>query len=1455
MELRLQVRNRSASLIPVLVTCEPSTPVGAVAATLARSHPGLDAPDGAVTLAVGHGKVLHQVPPVTWVSEAGIQSGQTVSVVPSTDVAAGSEVAATARVISGPDEGTEFPLPAGSSFIGRDESCRVRLTDPMVSQVHARLFIEADARIFDQSSSNGVEVGGVLVSQSVIRPDEVVRVGLTLLQVALAPQSRSEPRVSSTVSFTRPPRLDPRYRGTAFTPPEVPPTPPTARIPFIPLIMPILLGAVLYLVTRSIASLVFVAISPLLMAGMAIENRFVGKKAFVRQSEQFRKDLVSLADEVALGKVAEREARAHEHPALADFYAAAAARSDLLWCRHPSQPGFLQLRLGLGTQASRSTIAIPSGRSGDPALAAELDALVDAASQVDGVPVVLDLGACGSVGIAGPWQESNSAARAVVLQAVLAHAPAELMVAALLPPTAKEYWDWLLWLPHAEAAERVLGTNPLTVGGGPGVTLATAIERVIRERQETEVDLDGDDPAPRLLVIVGHDAPVPMPTLVSIATQGPGVGVHVIWVAARRRDLPAACQAYLTRSPTGATFGDIATGESLPITVEEVGIEEATSAALHLAPVIDDAQSDEQLHGLPASVSFLDIAGIGLADTPDDVIDRWRESGSLEQAVDDPGRKRTKVNLRGLVGVTSSGPLQLDLRTQGPHALVGGTTGSGKSEFLQSWVLGMAAAHSPRQVTFLLVDYKGGSAFSDCVRLPHTVGLVTDLSASMVRRALISLNAELRYREHVLNRGGYKDIAEMEKAGDPSTPPSLVIVVDEFAALVQEVPQFVDGVVNVAQRGRSLGLHLVLATQRPAGVIKDNLRANTNLRIALRVADEADSQDIVGDPCAGSFDPSIPGRAVFAAGSSRLTTFQSAYVGGFTSRVTSSPAILVSPLQFAPGEDWPIPEAPTVAVPVDGDGRKDVQRLVDTIGAAHVQAALPEPRKPWLPSLGEVYDLHALAEGARGNAVVFGVRDDPEAQDQSPVAFHPDRDGSMVVFGASGAGKSGFLRALAVSAGLPGVGGPCIVYGLDFGSRGLAPLEVLPHVGSIVAGDDGERIARLIWTVRAMISERAQRYGAAHAGTIAEYRLVANRPDEPRVLILIDGMDAFRHAYELGHQAKLFDQAMSLAAEGRPVGVHVVVSADRPGAVPVALASSLQARLVLRMASETDLLMLGVPKDMLLADTPPGRGVMGGLEVQVAVLGDDPSAPGQAAALALLAESLRATGVPEAPEIMRLPDEVALVDLPAEADGLPVLGLADDTLAPTGFPDAGVFLVCGPPRSGRTTTLRSIVASLRRARPQAALAFFGSRASSLLSSVDWDFAAGTEDEAAELAGTLLEKAIAEPIEPTSLVVVIEGISDFLSSPADLPLQRLIKACRTHDQLVIAEGETSSLSGSWPLLQAVKGPRCGMALQPDLLDGDSVFRTSFPRVTRAEFPEGRGLRVVGGRVTRVQVAVP
>ena len=425
----------------------------------------------------------------------------------------------------------------------------------------------------------------------------------------------------------------------------------------------------------------------------------------------------------------------------------------------------------------------------------------------------------------------------------------------------------------------------------------------------------------------------------------------------------------------------------------------------------------------------------------------------------------------------------------------------------------MAAAYSPDRVTFLLVDYKGGSAFGQCRELPHTVGMVTDLSLKLARRGLTSLVAELKYREHVLSRKRAKDLIELERSGDPDTPPSLIIVIDEFAALVQELPEFVDGVVNVAQRGRSLGLHLILATQRPTGVVKGNLRANTNLRVALRMADEADSTDVLDTPVAASFDLALPGRAMAKLGPGRQVPFQSAYVGGITSDTPPPPVIVVEELVFGTPRTWEEPEdGKPLSVP--DDGPTDIQRLVSNFRNAAEQGPIQAPRLPWLEELAPIYNLRHLPTARLDSELIFGVRDDPENQAQPLAAFFPDKDGNMIVYGTGGAGKSTTLRTMAVAAGLSIRGGPCEVYGLDFGSKGLSLIEHLPHVGAVIDGDDTELVGRLLRRLRATVDERAARFAQVKAGTITEYRQLAGNPDEPRILLLVDGIGPFRQSCE-----------------------------------------------------------------------------------------------------------------------------------------------------------------------------------------------------------------------------------------------------------------------------------------------------------------------------------------------------
>ena len=325
-----------------------------------------------------------------------------------------------------------------------------------------------------------------------------------------------------------------------------------------------------------------------------------------------------------------------------------------------------------------------------------------------------------------------------------------------------------------------------------------------------------------------------------------------------------------------------------------------------------------------------------------------------------------------------------------------------------------------------------------------------------------------------------------------------------------------------------------------------------------------------------------------------------------------------------------------------------------------------------------VYDLATLPTQRRDDELVFGVADDPDNQAQPEIAFRPDKEGNIAIYGTSGSGKSVFLRSMAVAAGYTVRGGPCHVYGLDFGNRGLAMLESLPHVGSIIPGGDHERVTRLLRTLRATIDERASRYSAVSAATITDYRRLAGRPDEPRVIVLIDNMTAFRQAYEVGGRFQWLDLLAGLAADGRPVGVHFIIASDQRTGLPTNLAAAVQGRIILRMSNVDDYSVFGVPGDVLTMASPPGRGLMSGSEVQVAVLGGSSDVTVQAAAIEAFADATRKAGVSQAPPIESLAEVIPLGDLPSEFGGRPVVGVASSSLEPHGFDPKGTFIITGP---------------------------------------------------------------------------------------------------------------------------------------------------------------------------------
>ena len=1468
MKLKITL-DRPQGATDLVLTAAADATVGDIATALTVRDPGGRAHGGAVTLTVLDGQRA-ALDPALAAADSGIKSGDRVTIAPAGDQYAdrAARLVAQVSVLRGPDAGRRVPLPAGNSTIGRGNGCDLVLSDTLVSRRHVRLFLApGSAEILDLGSANGIALNDEPVTRGSWLPGDRLRIGDTVLGVEfmgtpLAPGAAH----AATAAFNRSPVITGSYAGQALETPELPETEHQPRFQLLPMLAPFVLGGVLFAVTKTAVTLVFVALSPLMMAANVIEGRMNASRGTKGSMAALRRELGELGQAADNAHAAEWRARNAEHPPTAQCLDAAAQRSPLLWSRRPGSPRFLDIRVGAATLESRLRFETQRNRRAVPSAQAELDNLVARYRTIRDVPFTLSLTEHGAVGIAGDPIAALDVSRAALCQLAALHSPAEVVLTAFCGGRSANDWDWLKWLPHTSSAHSPI-TGPHLVAGPESALLIAQLEDLVRARlagvsggpalgsDSTGARTRAADSGAAVVMLIDSRTPGDRARLVELSRMGRAVGVYCVWVAQRAEHLPAACTAYVdVRGDRSVSVGNSITSTSTAgIAADGVDVATAVRFARATAPLVDAGAVIADDSDLPHSVSWLELNDPRIADDPGAIIERWQESTSILTGPAAPaGRSGRPGTLRAIVGATADGPHALDLRQHGPHALVGGTTGSGKSELLQTWILAMAAAHSPQRVTFLLVDYKGGSAFRDCVHLPHTVGLVTDLSPHLVRRALRSLGAELTYREQLFAAKHVRDLQELEKIGDQETPPSLVIVVDEFAALVHEVPEFVDGVVNVAQRGRSLGLHLVLATQRPAGVIKDNLRANTNLRLALRMADEADSADVLGSAESAHFDPALPGRAVSKTGPGRLVRFQAGYVGGWTNAGRRDPDVTIEELVIGEGRTW-LPPEPAVRPAHHEQGRSDIARITDSIRRATELAQLPPPRRPWLDELADVYDLAKLPTRRRDDELVFGVIDEPDQQRQSVAAFYPDREGNLAIFGTGGAGKSTTLRSLAIAAGLTARGGPCQVYCLDFSSRGLDMLAELPHVGAVIAADEGDRVRRLFRTLLATADDRARRYAAVRAGTITEYRGGGGAPAEPRIIILLDGFTAFRQQYESADGGRWFDALANLAADGRPLGIHLVLTADRPASLPSRFSSRVQRRLVLRLADDNDYFMAGAEAGALTLDSPPGRGLLDRAEFQVAVFGGATGTTAQARAISQLAAAMRRQQVSDAPRVEQLPAIVRLSELPATADGRPAIGVADDSLGPAGFRPEGVFLISGPPASGRTTAAATVMIALDRAAPGVVPVLFGGKLSPLASLGIWQQIATDPAEVAEAAAKI-EQAVAGNGDQR-YAVVIEAVTEFLSTPADAPLAAMIKTLTRFGHVVIAEAETSALGGGWPLLNAVKSGRTGLALQPEQGDGAIVYKTDFPRGRRGDYPPGRGLLVEGGRVRLLQVAIP
>ncbi|AXI81272.1 FtsK/SpoIIIE domain-containing protein [Peterkaempfera bronchialis] len=1445
----------------VVVDTEPSAQAGRFAAELARA---VGHRTGTGAAAADTGPVLYigsdPVDPEATLYAAGVRDGLDLGLGAPLPREAEPEGRLELRVVSGPGAGTTYRLPPGEYQIGSGPGCRIRLA-PGAPAVAARVRVRVD---------HTAEVAVAAAGQALLdgrEPAGTVRwpegsqlaVGDTLLELAL-PNSARAPLTPAAdglgLEFNRPPRFLAARSAGRFRLPGAPVKPDKRPIPLLPILLVPAGGALVAIVSTGRWIFVLLALlSPLGALATQFGSRKQTQVSYAEKVRRYEESLARVRADVDTAVLAEQHHLRLAHPDPASLLQMAAQPSERLWERRWQDPDFLDVRVGTADLPSSLTVE-------DPALDEHRRTTVPWLTQV---PVRVPLRSAGVAGIAGAG--AANLAGWTVAQAAALHSPADLRIYVLAGTEGEADWSWVRWLPHS----RPQGEDAYALVGSTAESTARRIgelSRLVASRLAAGpgAPRGGAAGSPDILVVLEQARRArALPGVVSLLRDGPSVGVYTVCLEREERLLPEECTAVVTTGPDG--YLRVRTGGGAPLEGVRADSPEPgwyEQAARALAPLRGVGDAEES--ALPGAVRLLDLLGVE-PPTAGAVAAGWALSGRSTRAV---------------LGTGYDGDFAVDLVRDGPHALVAGTTGSGKSELLQTLVATLAVVNRPDEMTFVLVDYKGGSAFAECADLPHTVGLVTDLDTHLVERALVSLGAELRRREQLLAEASAKDIEDYldqrSRGGDVLPPlPRLLLVIDEFASMARELPDFISGLVNIAQRGRSLGIHLVLATQRPTGAVTADIRANTNLRIALRTTDAGESRDIIDAPDAGDISPVTPGRAYARLGPAALLPFQAGRVGG-RRPAGAVPASAEAPVR-AHGIGWRELGGPVErgAAPVGGGAPSGRQALTDlaVLTAAVAEAAqatgVDRQPSPWLPPLPDVLPWTEPAgprppadRAAALPAVAYGLVDLPAEQARTPLVLDLDRSGHLHIIGSPRSGRSQTLRTLAAALGRAHGVADLHLYGIDCGNGALNALSALPHCGAVVDRNQTERLGRLLDRLVTELTSRQALLGARGTADLAELRgMVPAEERPPHIVVLVDRFEVFEREFATFDNGSYLERTLRLLRDGAGVGIHLVLAGDRVLGSS-RFAGTTEDRIVLRLNDRADYAVVGLTPRSAPADPPPGRGIRARdtAEVQIAVLGPDLSGTAQASLLTALGEELtvREAEVPEErrpirldvlPDLVRYADAMALRRDPGPLR--PLVGVGGDTLTALGpdLADVPTFVIAGPPRTGRSTALAVVARSLLESGT--GLIVLAPRRSPLrdLAGVPGVAALFTD---AELSAADFRAALRDVPEDQA-VILVDDAELYMQSEIDSDLALLARGGAGPGWGLVAAGNAESLAlGLAGWTGQVKRNRSGMLLSPQSLSDGEVVGVRLSRGVVGQPPRpGRGLLHLGdGALLTVQV---
>lgn len=858
---------------------------------------------------------------------------------------------------------------------------------------------------------------------------------------------------------------------------------------------------------------------------------------------------------------------------------------------------FLTFRVGRGDEASSFSVEFQQEE-----FSQEKDELVEEAVKIKGqylsineVPVATDL-MHGPVGYIGPRRLVLEQLQMLVMQTSLFHSYYDLQFITIFPEEEKADWDWMRWLPHANM--RDVNVRGFVYHERSRDQVLNSLYQILKERKQALTEQASKQEklyfTPHYVVLITDEKLVLDHTVMEFFNEDPSeLGVSLVFVQDVMESLPEHVK----------TVVDIRDAKSGNIILEQGDLVNRAFVPDHLPADFDKEAISRALaplnhlqnlkNSIPESVTFLEMYGVERVEELN-IAGRWAKNETYKSLA-------VPLGLRGKDDIVQ---LNLHEKAHGPHGLVAGTTGSGKSEIIQSYIISLGVNFHPYEVAFLLIDYKGGGMANLFKNMPHLLGTITNLDGAQSMRALASIKAELQKRqrlfgEHDVNHiNQYQKLYKQGKATEPM--PHLFLISDEFAELKSEQPEFMKELVSTARIGRSLGIHLILATQKPSGVVDDQIWSNSKFKLALKVQNASDSNEILKTPDAAEI--TLPGRSYLQVGNNEIyELFQSAWSGADYVPDKESTDYIDTTI-YAIND---LGQYDILTEDLSGLDKKDdltklpseLDAVIDHIHEYTEASGIEALPRPWLPPLEERISLECIStvdfeanwqKDEKDLELTLGVLDQPQLQAQNVLHWNLEKNGHMAVFSSPGFGKSTFMQTAIFDLARKNTPEFFHAYLLDFGTNGLLSLKGLPHVADTFSIDETEKTLKLVRLLSREIKERKQLLSKFSVASLKMYEEISG-DKKPIILLAIDNYDAIREVDEF--VANLEPTIVQIAREGASLGIHLMITANNQNAMRLQLLSNIKTQIALHLNEKNEVSSIVGRSDYTIEELP-GRGLI-----------------------------------------------------------------------------------------------------------------------------------------------------------------------------------------------------------------------------------------------------------------------